>query len=370
MRRPNQAARGATKPNAPRQGGRASAVKPGERRDGQALIFGWGAHLTRAEKQKYRARFVVAGGIFVFAVIAIVIGVGALQQFYLKPRTAVAKVNGQSIERQWYDKNVAYQQFVLQHQLQDLQTQYQAVAANQRANAAATATANPSPAGTPAPSAGGSAEASVAPAPSPSSPAASAASSGGPAPSGSPSPTFTPTPTFNPQESATVAALTSQFSADQAQLSAVNQQTMDDLIDNDVMRQKAPQLGISVSSDDVSAQAKKTTDQVGGEPILKDLFQTAHLSQNDFTQIQYDIVLRQKFEGYFADHPEAAPTPSPTSVPSPTPAVTAAAGPQPPTPTPSPTPVPTPGADALQRWLQEQRATASITQVPLPLPSS
>jgi len=331
-------------------------VRPGDRRDGQPLIFRWGRHLTRAEKQKYRERFVVAAGIFVFAVIALVIGAGAFQQYYLKPRTAVARINGAGIERQRYDKNLAYTRFVLQHEAQDLQSQYQALAANQRANAEATATANPQPSATP--------EASAMPSTSP-----TAESTGTPSPSGSATPTFTPSPTLNPQESATVAALTSQFRADQTKMTAAEQQTLDDLIDERLMRQNAGKFGISVSQDEVTAQAKKTTDQLGGDTVLKQLFDTAHMSQNDFKQIQYGLVLRQKFEAYFADHPDVAPTPSPTPLPSPT-ATPATTGPPPPTPTSIPTPVPTPGADSLDRWLQEQEKSANMYRAPFPLPAS
>ncbi|MFI5268193.1 MAG: hypothetical protein ACHQ7M_12535 [Chloroflexota bacterium] len=397
MQRPSQTDRRGSRQSAPRPSTRTTAVGPGDRRDGQPLVFGWGSHLTRAQKQKYRGRFVLAVGIFIFVLIALVIGVGALQQFVLKPRASVASVNGDSIQRQWYDKNLAYTQFVLQHQAQDVQSQYQAIVANQQANAGATATANPQPSGSGTPAAGGAPSSSPAPAnstapaastaPGPSgSPAASAVPSGSgapaasdasgaeasgtPVPSGSPSPSLSPTPTFNPQESATVSALTRQFATDQAHLQAAQQLTIEDLIDDDLMRQNAGKLGISVSSDDVSTQAKKTTDQIGGDAAVKQLFSAAHLSQGDFNQIQNNIVLRDKFQAYFADHPDAAPSASPTPVPSPTATVAAQAGPQPPTPTASPTPVPTPGADSLVRWLQEQRTSAKITRASSPLPSA
>ena len=153
MRRPSRTERQSAGEARPRQAGRTTAVGPGDRRDGQALIFGWGSHLTRAEKQRYRERFVLAGGIFVFLLVAGVIGWGALQQYFFRPRTSIAKVNTTSIERQWYDKNLAYDRFVLQHRTQDAQTLYQALVANQHANADATATAGPQPSATPAASA-------------------------------------------------------------------------------------------------------------------------------------------------------------------------------------------------------------------------
>jgi SurA N-terminal domain len=342
-------------------------VGPGDRRDGQPLIFGWGQHLTRAEKQKYRQRFVFAGGLFIFALIVAVIGVGALQQYFFKPRVAVARVNGDSIERQWYEKNLAYSQFVLQHETQDVQSQFQALVANQKANAAATATANPQPNSTPSPEDSAPGQASAAPSASPV-PNPSAEVTGTPSPAGSPTSTPTPAPTFNPQESATVAALSSTFAADQARASGLQEQTVENLIDDGIMRQNAAKFGISVSPDEVSAQAKKVSDQLGGDTVLKQLFEVAHLSQGDFNQIQYNTVLTDKFQAYFADHPDAAPTPSATPVPSPSPTIETT-GPVPPAATPSPTPVSTPGADSLDRWLEGQRQTAKITRAPFPLPS-
>ncbi len=329
----------------------------------------------------------LGAGVFVFVLIAIVIGVGALQQFVLKPRAAVATVNGDSIQRQWYDKNLAYRQFVLNQESQNLKTQYQALVANQQANAAATATASATAAGTPAATSTPTPSASDTPAPSGApgtaagSPAASGAiASGNPAasaagasasaePSGTATATFTPTPTFNPTEQATVGALTSQFTDDQTQLQGAEQGVVNDLIDFDIMRQNAGKFGITVSNDEVSAQAKKTTDQIGGDSSLKQLMDTAHLSQDDFNQIQYNIVLKSKFQAYFADHPDQAPTPTPTPIPSPTTAPTVT-GPQPPTPTAIPTPAPTPGADTLDGWLQEQVTNAKITRASFPLPSN
>jgi len=322
--------------------GRATAVGPGDRRDGQPLIFGWGRHLTRAEKQRYRERFVLAAGIFVFAVIALVIGIGALQQFYLKPRTTVASVNGVKIERRWYDKVVAYNRFVLQHDASDLQTMYQALTANQRANAAATATAGPERSATAVPAGSPTAETSGTPTPQ-------------------------PTPTFNPQEQATVSALTSQFTLDQERLQVAEQQTLDDLINTELMRQNASKLGITVTTDDAAAESKKTVDQLGGDTVFKQLLQSAHLSQSDFDRIQYDQALRAKYEAYFAAHPEAAPPASPTPTPSAT-ATPAAPGPQPPTPTAVPTPTLPPGAQDLDRWLDEQKKSANIYKASFPLP--
>jgi hypothetical protein len=130
------------------------------------------------------------------------------------------------------------------------------------------------------------------------------------------------------------------------------------------MRQNASKFGITVSPDDVSAEAKKATDRIGGDAGLKQLFNTAHLSQNDFNQIQYNTVLKDDFQAYFAAHPDQAPPPSPTPTAPPT--ATAVPGPQPPTPEPTPTAVPTPGAESLDSWLAQEKESAKITRSPLP----
>ncbi|HLY68039.1 MAG TPA: hypothetical protein VKU60_21040, partial [Chloroflexota bacterium] len=225
----------------------------------------------------------LAGGVFVFFVVALVIGLGALQQYFFQPRSPLARVNGDVIQQQWYDKNLAYNQFVLQHQVNDIRNQYQALVANVQANAAATATANPQAASTP--------EAAATSNPTPAQPSPTTAGTPNPeatdTPAGTPTATLTATPTFNPEQSATVSSLVNQFSEDQTTLNAIDQNTIDDLINADLMRQNASKFGINVSSDDVSAQAKMTTDQIGGDAVLKQLFQTAHLSQDDFNQIQY-----------------------------------------------------------------------------------
>lgn len=353
MQRPGQSDKRTNKQPAARKGGRQTAVGPGDRRDGQPLIFGWGGHLTRAQKQRYRTRFVIAAGAFVFLLVALVLGIGALQQYFFKPRFAVATVNGDVVERQWYEKNVAYTQFVLQHNFQDAQNQLKALNANNLANANATATAlatsTPPTTPTVTPQATSTAAASTTPA-------------GSPTPANTP----TPAPTLNPQQSATASALQQTLAEDQAQFQGVQQTSVRTLIDDQLMRQNASKFGIAVSSDEVAAQAKKTTTQIGGDAVLKDLLNQAHLSQNDFNQIQYNVVLRDKYQAYFATHPAAAPPATPTPRPAAAPTVE---GPTLPTPTAQPTPAPTPGADSLERWLADQLKSAKVSRAAFPLPA-
>jgi hypothetical protein len=354
LKRPSQTERRAADPTARPASGRTTAVRPGDRRDGQPLIFDWGRHLTRAQKQKYREGFVIACGAFIFFVIALVLGFGALQQYFFKPRFAVATVNGQAIERRWYQKNVDYQRLVLRREFLDAQNQLQNVQVNVQANAAATATA----------------QASSQPAAAGPTPAATATAAASPATTGTPTPTLTPEPTFNPEQSATAAVLQRQMARDQSQFATVDQQVIEDLIDAQLMRQQAAKFGINVSKNDVAAQVQKTTASVGGEALVQQLFKEAQLSQGDFEQIQYNVILKQKFESYFAEHADQAPAPTPTPAPTATATAAPVVGPQAPTPTLQPTPAPSmvPGADTLDRWLQEGRKTASIKRASFPLP--
>ncbi|HEU0167439.1 MAG TPA: hypothetical protein VFS62_06665 [Chloroflexota bacterium] len=369
-------------------------MRPGDRRDGEPLIFGWGRHLTRAEKQRYRERFVWGTGGLVLLIVAIVLGVGAFQNLYQKPRYAVARVNGDTITLDWYTKNLDYKHTLLQTEFQNSQNQLQALTANVEAAATATATAL----GTAGPTTPTQGASSAAPSsgqaaqPSSSSSAASGsasgqaaqagASSGGAAPgaasgpaaaNGSPTAaaTSTPTvvPTFNPVQSATAAALQNTLQADNTAYSAAEQQTVDDLIDADLMRQNASKFGVTVTNDDVSAQEKKDADTLGGDTGVKNMLQNAKISQTDYDQIEYNVVLRQKFQAYFAANPGAAPTATATVQPTPSPTEAPVTGPLPPTPTATSTPVPTPGADSLDTWLQVQQSTASIYRAPFPLPS-
>jgi MarR-like DNA-binding transcriptional regulator SgrR of sgrS sRNA len=303
---------------------------------------------------------VLAAGLFVFFLVALAIGIGAFQQYYLKPRFAVAKVNGDTIEQQWYQKNLDYTRFTLSRDYQNKQNTLQALQVNVGANAAATAAANATAGNTPEPTSTPLATST----PLPAAVASVVATEVGTA---TLSPT--PAPTFNPEQSATAASVRQDLNTDQTQFTSAETQTVQNLIDADLMRQNASKFGITVSQQEVSDREKTFTEQLGGDSALKDLFNNAHLSQGDFDQLTYNQLLRDKFQAYFADHPGDAPPPTPTTAPTAAP-TTAAAGPQPPTPTATATPVPTPGADSLQRWLDQQESSAKISRAPFPLPSS
>lgn len=90
------------------------------RRDGKPLIFGYGKHLTRAQKNAYQHRAAYA---FLGAVLVAVVLVGAfgwLQQNVFIPNETIASVNGINLTQDSYRKLLAYD---AQSQWNSLQTQ-------------------------------------------------------------------------------------------------------------------------------------------------------------------------------------------------------------------------------------------------------
>ncbi len=78
------------------------------RRDGKPLIFGWGGHLTKVQKNRIQTR--AAYGLFA-GVIIIIVGVlvfGVFQQNILIPNQTIASVNGQNISQDTFRKLMAY----------------------------------------------------------------------------------------------------------------------------------------------------------------------------------------------------------------------------------------------------------------------
>lgn len=94
------------------------------RRDGKALIFGWGKHLTRAQKNAYQHRAAYA---FMGAVIVAVILVGSfgwLQQNVLIPNETIASVNGVNLSQDSFRKLLAYDAQTTWNTLQSQLNQY------------------------------------------------------------------------------------------------------------------------------------------------------------------------------------------------------------------------------------------------------
>lgn len=102
------------------------------RRDGKPLIFGWGGHLTKAQKSRYqRIAALTFLGVVIGAVILTVV-LGVLNQNVFIPNKTFLKANGVTFTQDNYRKTLAYEaQSVwnkLQieiHQMNDLQTKIQ-----------------------------------------------------------------------------------------------------------------------------------------------------------------------------------------------------------------------------------------------------
>lgn len=88
------------------------------RRDGKPLIFGWGGHLTRTQKNRLQARAAYAFFGVVIAAILFVFVFGWVQQNYIIPNQAIVTVNGVGISQNTYRKQLAYEAQTLWNTLQ------------------------------------------------------------------------------------------------------------------------------------------------------------------------------------------------------------------------------------------------------------
>ncbi len=109
------------------------------RRDGKPLLFGWGAHLTRAQKARIQRR---AAYSFAGLVIVLVIGVfvfGLLQQNIFIPNQSIVTVNGVHISQDQYRRVLAVDSQDLWNRIQsELKQQGQLVPKLQAGDKAAT----------------------------------------------------------------------------------------------------------------------------------------------------------------------------------------------------------------------------------------
>ncbi|HEU5348319.1 MAG TPA: peptidylprolyl isomerase [Ktedonobacterales bacterium] len=102
------------------------------RRDGKPLIFGWGGHLTKAQKSRYqRAAAYGFLGVVIGAIILTLV-LGVLNQNVFIPNKTFVKVNGVSYTQDSYRKLLAYNaqsvwnKLQLEiHQMNELQTKIQ-----------------------------------------------------------------------------------------------------------------------------------------------------------------------------------------------------------------------------------------------------
>ena len=87
-------------------------------RDGKPLIFGWGAHLTRAQKHRYqRVGLVSFAGLVLLAVVGTLV-YGVLNEQYFIPNSTIVSVSGVNITQDTYRRNLAVEAQTLWNTLQ------------------------------------------------------------------------------------------------------------------------------------------------------------------------------------------------------------------------------------------------------------
>ena len=90
------------------------------RRDGKALLLGWGKHLTKMQKARIqtRAAYGLFAGVIVLIIAVLIFGV--IQQNILIPNETIAAVNGQNISQDTYRQLLAYNSQVAWNQYSSL----------------------------------------------------------------------------------------------------------------------------------------------------------------------------------------------------------------------------------------------------------
>ena len=70
--------------------------------EGEPLIFGWGAHLSRREKDRLMRRAVMAGAGLIVGVIALILLYAYLDEYVLQARAAVARIGPDTLDASAY----------------------------------------------------------------------------------------------------------------------------------------------------------------------------------------------------------------------------------------------------------------------------
>lgn len=87
-------------------------------RDGKPLIFGWGGHLTRKQKNTIRERAMWGlAGVVAVAIVAVFV-FGVIQQNFIIPNQQVVRVGKVSITQDAYRKQLAYESQYLWNKIQ------------------------------------------------------------------------------------------------------------------------------------------------------------------------------------------------------------------------------------------------------------
>jgi parvulin-like peptidyl-prolyl isomerase len=90
-------------------------------RDGRALLFGWGRHLTRSEKEALQRRLAVLGAVLVFSLVAAILAVAFVADEILPGLSPVATVHGTEISLRTYATRLGFERNRLRSEFQNLQ---------------------------------------------------------------------------------------------------------------------------------------------------------------------------------------------------------------------------------------------------------
>ncbi len=113
-----------TKGKTPTSGVRRQTGRFEGRRDNTPLIFGWGTHLTRKQKARYRALAAYLGAGLVVAAIIFVFIFGWIQQTIIIPNETLVTANGVKITQDTYRKQLAYEAAVAYNHIEAEGKQY------------------------------------------------------------------------------------------------------------------------------------------------------------------------------------------------------------------------------------------------------
>ncbi len=142
LNKPGTKRRGTGKPSARAGAYRRQTARLDGRRDGKPLIFGWGKHLTRVQKNRIQTR--TAYGFFA-GVIILLLGIlifGVINQNILIPNQPIVSVNKHNISQDTYRKLVAFNAQTIWNQYNSLLQQQDQLTTKVQAGDATATTEN------------------------------------------------------------------------------------------------------------------------------------------------------------------------------------------------------------------------------------
>jgi parvulin-like peptidyl-prolyl isomerase len=218
-----------------------------EERERKPMFFGWGAELTHREKEALKERIALFAGIGLALMLVVILGVGWYQDNVAGPAAIaaennkeIAQVGSDTIHMGYFKTYQAFRQNELNSQLTNIQTQIQSIQSD---------------------------------------------------------------PKLAKQDAAQVAQYQSESSQLQQRLAALATNSINDLIENEVLYQRAPTLGVSVSPKEVNnALITFERTQVGGRQHFVAFLAQSGLTVDEFSSILKADLLRNKVVKVLSAH--------------------------------------------------------------------